>query len=451
MRALLVPETTNKVKLLFQRSIFFKLLVIYVTTTILLIIAIRGTIHRAFGPQQMLETSIGQNFLHHATQIIAEIGDPPSREQASRLAAKLELPIRIESDHESWATDSTLPILSTLDLETIQADDPLNGILYGGLYHGRPVFVFDRSETRLGLFFLQRPPIFNFPGTVIVLIVGVVTLILSGSYFMVRRLFRPIHWLVTGVEEVGKGNLDYHVPRCSSDELGKLTQSFNDMTQRVRDMIRARDRLLVDVSHELRSPLTRMKVALEFVPDDQTKEKIQHDIRELETMLTEVLESERLTSDFGQLVHAKTDLIALVNAVVEGYANRKPGVRVVSSIPFLHLTLDRDRVRIAIRNVIENAVKYSPPNNRQVEVHIVQDASTVSVSIQDHGPGIPPDDQPLIFEPFYRVDKSRTRDTGGYGLGLSLAKKIMVAHGGDLTLSSEFGHGATFTLRFPTS
>ncbi|MER3425260.1 MAG: hypothetical protein C4293_20570, partial [Nitrospiraceae bacterium] len=196
-------------------------------------------------------------------------------------------------------------------------------------------------------------------------------------------------------------------------------------------------------------PLTRIKVALEFIQDGSIKEKIQQEVRDLEAMVTELLESERLNSDYGSVIPSETDLVALVQELVEAYSQQGPGVQMVAAPSSLSVTLDPHRISVALRNVLENALKHSMPDQEPVEIRIEESADVVSVSVRDHGPGIPPDEQALIFEPFYRVDKSRTRTTGGYGLGLSLAKKIMNAHGGDILVASAVGKGSTFTLTFP--
>lgn len=184
--------------------------------------------------------------------------------------------------------------------------------------------------------------------------------------------------------------------------------------------------------------------------DGSIKEKIQQEVRDLEAMVTELLESERLNSDYGGVIPRETDLVALVHELVETYSLQGPGVQIVAAPSSLSVKLDPHRVRVALRNVLENALKHSMPEQGPVEVKIEKSVDGVSISVRDHGPGIPPDEQALIFEPFYRVDKSRTRTTGGYGLGLSLAKKIMNTHGGDILLASEIGKGSTFILRFPT-
>jgi signal transduction histidine kinase len=135
--------------------------------------------------------------------------------------------------------------------------------------------------------------------------------------------------------------------------------------------------------------------------------------------------------------------------LVETYQERQPTIRVVSAPETLSLRLDVDRVRVALRNVMENALKYSPTTDPPVEVRIQQDERTALVSVRDYGPGISLEEQTKVFEPFYRVDKSRERTSGGYGLGLSLAKKIMTAHRGNILLTSTPGEGSTFTLQFP--
>jgi signal transduction histidine kinase len=126
-----------------------------------------------------------------------------------------------------------------------------------------------------------------------------------------------------------------------------------------------------------------------------------------------------------------------------------PGVRVTASPPEIALDLDADGVRTVLRNLLDNAVKYSLPDSRAVELSAVRDDGRLVVSVSDDGPGIPDDDLQSVFEPFFRVDRSRSRKTGGYGLGLSICKRIVEAHGGSIAASNNPGRGARFTLTFP--
>ena len=115
------------------------------------------------------------------------------------------------------------------------------------------------------------------------------------------------------------------------------------------------------------------------------------------------------------------------------------------------LEIDREKIKTVLRNLLENARKFSLPDSRPVEIAVEEDGSAILVRVRDDGPGIPDADLPNLFEPFYRVDRSRSRKTGGYGLGLSICKRIMEAHGGSIAVTNNEGRGATFVLTFPTA
>lgn len=430
-----------RVKQFVQRSIFIKLFLIYAVTMLALAFAVSGYNHFVFHNEMLVKQTRSKMMAHHLASIVEEIGHPPNRDHALRLAHELGLQIRLEGIEGTWATDTALPATSALSAHPSQAAPDMQT----GKYRGRRFVIMTRGETRY-LFFFPEPPGLDLES--LALLIGMVALILMGNYLLVRWLFRPLDWLTRGVAEIAKGHLDHHVPSRSGDELGQLTQALNDMTCRIQHMLYARDRLLLDVSHELRSPLTRIKVALEFVPDAIMKDRIQQEVREVEAMVSELLESERLNSVYGGITLAETDLVPLVRELVATCGEQKPGVKLVAAPASVILKLDSQRVRMALRNILENALKHTAPEAGPIEIRIDVQQTMVQIAVQDYGPGIPPNEQPKIFEPFYRIDKSRTRATGGYGLGLSLARKIMLAHGGDIVLSSEVGHGSTFILLF---
>ena len=433
-----------KIKHLRQRSIFVKLLLIFLATAVALFIVIRGFFFIGIDRNESFKADLFKNLAKYSHQLVQEIGVPPDEKLARTLANELGIQFRVHSQAETWSTDPSLPSVSALEGEKPFSDSSTQV----GRHRGHPFVLIKQNNTHYALFFLHRPfgelPAWSFLG-----LVGVVGLIIGASYMAVHRLLRPLNWLTEGVGEISKGNFTHQVPIWSTDELGRLTQSFNEMARQVRDMIQARDRLLLDVSHELRSPLTRMKLLIEMVHDQSAKEKLQQEVRELEAMVTELLESERLNSEAGGLTVTPTDLVTIVKEVTESYASVRPVVQLVASPQNVHLELDRHRVQIALRNVIENAIKYSRPEYGPVTLRIEVTSDSALVIVHDHGPGIPTEEHPRIFEPFYRMDPSRTRNTGGYGLGLSLVKKIMIAHGGEVLLESESDHGSTFTLKFP--
>jgi signal transduction histidine kinase len=203
------------------------------------------------------------------------------------------------------------------------------------------------------------------------------------------------------------------------------------------------------VSHELRSPLTRMKLALAMAPKGPLKESLMEDVTEMERMVTTILENARAQGGGLSLERQRIDLVAIVRDEVKLHENLAPGVRLENDPEAAELSLDPEKTRRVIRNLLENALKYSREASVPVTVRVHVLADAVAVSIQDRGIGIPREDLPFVFEPFYRVDPSRSRETGGFGLGLSLCKAIMEAHGGSISIESQVGAGTTAQLQFP--
>jgi len=282
------------------------------------------------------------------------------------------------------------------------------------------------------------------PGVVLLLIATVV----FTAHGVLKRLLLPLRWLGDGVARVSEGQLDVVVPKRCADEFGALTDAFNTMVDRIKDMIRARDQLLLDVSHELRSPVTRLKVALELLPDPNTKARMAADVAEMEIMIAELLELERLR-DGRSLSMTRQDIVSLLEEIARNYDDRPPGVRLVSTKPEILADIDRDRMRTAIRNLLENAVKYSLPDSGRVHVAATENGHGVVIRISDDGPGIPEGDISSLFEPFFRVDRSRSKKTGGYGLGLSIAKRIIETHGGTIAAENNADRGASFIVTLP--
>ena len=254
-----------------------------------------------------------------------------------------------------------------------------------------------------------------------------------------RQVFRPLKHIADGVAQVAAGNLSHAVPEEGSREFADLARAFNEMTDRVKQMLAMRERLLLDASHELRSPLTRMKVALEFVPQGTARESLREDLVEMEQLVTAILESARLARAGEQIRRQRFDLAAVLRRVTARFSERPPGVRLDGTPASCFIDGDPDLVATVLRNVVDNAVKYSAAGAEPVRVALEERDGQARVTVRDSGPGIPPADLPRIFDPFYRVDRSRSRGTGGYGLGLSLCKSIVAAHGGSIAVESAVG------------
>ncbi|MDY7038681.1 MAG: HAMP domain-containing sensor histidine kinase, partial [Thermodesulfobacteriota bacterium] len=205
------------------------------------------------------------------------------------------------------------------------------------------------------------------------------------------------------------------------------------------------------VSHELRSPITRMKVTLEFLPEGKSKENIRSDLQEIEKMIFEILETARQHYMHGELNRQSINLADLLYEIIHAFENQPPGIQFSDFPKTIEIYADPDQIKTVLNNVLSNALKYSQPENDSVQIGYKKQEPYVILRIKDHGIGIPEEELPFIFEPFYRVEKSRSKRTGGYGLGLSLCKTIMEAHEGKIAVESAPGQGTTVSLYFPES
>jgi signal transduction histidine kinase len=170
----------------------------------------------------------------------------------------------------------------------------------------------------------------------------------------------------------------------------------------------------------------------------------------MESMVAELLELERLRDGRG-LNPSFQDLAPILRDMAVRFNKKSPGVHFIAASQEIELNIDADKVRTILRNLLENAVKYSLPDSQPIEISCVQSDQSVVIRVSDDGPGIPIEDAAGLFEPFFRVDRSRSKKTGGYGLGLSICKRIMEAHGGNISFHNDPGRGASFILTFPRS
>jgi signal transduction histidine kinase len=355
-------------------------------------------------------------FREHIDRVAA---NRPSLAEAQRLAERANIHVRYEGPAGSWATRDWMPTASEV-AETNRF-----------LGHGYYVVRAPDGGTYVFAWVFRRHMV-TVHNLLLALTLGIMIAVIVTSYFVLRRLLRPLRTLGDGVARLSDGQLDVVLPNPTRDEFGALTDAFNRMVGRVRDMIRARDQLLVDVSHELRSPITRMRVALELVPDDQNRALMKNDLAEMELMIAELLELERLREGRGVQL-ARHDLVAIA---------REFPVRVTSSAQEIFVDIDAERMHTVIRNLLDNAQKYAS----HAEIDLSATGDRVVLRVRDDGPGIPADDLPNLFDPFFRVNRARSKTPSGYGLGLSICKRIVEAHGGTITVANNPDRGATFTV-----
>jgi signal transduction histidine kinase len=253
-----------------------------------------------------------------------------------------------------------------------------------------------------------------------------------------------------GAARIGRGELDYRIPSRRHDELGDLSIDINKMADDVQGMLEAKRQLMLAISHELRSPLTRVKVALEFIDDSKTRQGILEDVVEMERLIADLLESEALNTRHATLRREPVDPEQLIESVVDGdFSNRNNEIELQIAGNLPQICLDVTRMRLLLRNLIDNALRYNPPGEKPVVVSAHMDAGELLIRVQDNGPGIPPEHINRVTEPFYRADPARSRATGGVGLGLYLCKRVAEVHGGRLTIDSNPGMGTGVNVILP--
>jgi signal transduction histidine kinase len=271
-----------------------------------------------------------------------------------------------------------------------------------------------------------------------------------GVYPIVRRITQRLESLQRGVQRWGEGDLSVRVTEEGQDEVADLSKRFNASAERIEQLVRSHKSLLANASHELRSPLTRIRMGLELMgerPSQAAREEISRNIGELDQLIDEILLASRLDAseaDMGtveavDLTGLAAEECAQVNAeldLAEGTDNATLTVPGVSRL-----------LRRAIRNLLENARRYGAG---EIAVELGSGSGYATVRVNDRGPGVPPALRERIFEPFYRLPGASERN-GGVGLGLALVKSIAERHGGTVRCEDRPGGGASFVIRLPAA
>ena len=302
------------------------------------------------------------------------------------------------------------------------------------------------------LFALQDRMTFYFMSAAVVSVIG--------AFIFSRVITNPIAALIRSIQRMGRGDLSVRVAVKGSGELRRLAQTFNTMSEKLELLDKTRNQFVSNASHELKTPLSTMKILLEtmiYQPDmeaglqseflsDVNKEidrlsLIISDLLTLVSMDSKTMRLNRTTFSLAQLVR---DTAHRLMPVAE---KRRQEIK-------LHLSdncemyADNAKLTQAIYNLMDNALKYSPDGGI-IRLRLVRSGRDAVLTIADNGPGIPKDDQAHIFDRFYRVDKARGRDSGGTGLGLAIVHQLILMHGGSVSVESEEGHGSTFTVELP--
>ncbi len=271
-------------------------------------------------------------------------------------------------------------------------------------------------------------------------LLAIVVALLSG--WAVRRLTRPLASLADAADGLAR-NLDQKpLEEKGPQEVQRAARSFNAMQRSLKAYLETRAQALAGVSHDLRLPLTRLRLRLEQLPEGESRSAMQRDIEEMDAMVGGTLDYLRAGSDTEQTVKLN------LNALVEGLAEdaEAAGAKVSLHGTALPVTARPQALRRCLANLIDNARRYG---GGEVEVTIADSAASVEIRIVDRGPGIPAAERERVFEPYVRLEASRARHTGGTGLGLAIARAVARAHGGEVTLAPGESGGTAAILTLP--
>ena len=365
----------------------------------------------------------------YADRLVSDIGSPPSIERARAIAERLPVVVRITGPSVNWQSgtfphrgarwardegqDRATVVRSTVDGHRIELT-----------LSARP----EHGESRRAMW----------------LTLAALLALTALAYGLVHRLLRPIREIGEGARRFGAGQFEQPIPVRKArhpDELSQLADTVNQMAGDIRQMLDAKRALLLAISHELRSPLTRARLNAELLPDDAAAEPMRaallRDLGVMRDLIADLLESERLSSSHAALQREPVDLVALAREVIDGLNSAHPAagqVDLKASSPLATARLDAVRMRLLLRNLLDNALRHSPAQGPPPDVQLRTDGRRIHIEVRDHGPGVTAEQLRHLAEPFYRTDDARQRSTGGVGLGLYLCRLVVQAHGGEFEL-----------------
>lgn len=416
-----------------KHSLRLRLITVFVLLALAMGAVFLGGMQRAFttGWREAAKPLL----VDYTDRLVAEIGSPPDVARAQALVARLPISIRIEGSVVQWDSHPDK------DRRGWWSDrhDRRGRQAIGDAGDGDPRDAWFRRSTADGhvvTFGLGTSPWQDKPHGLGWLTLALLLGLILAAYAYVRRLLRPLDDIRVGAERFGRGEFDPSIPLRRRDELGDLAQRINTMAHDIRGMLDAKRALLLALSHELRSPLTRARLNAELLPATTEgaaeRAALLRDLNEMRDLISDLLESERLAGPHTALHRESIDLAELVRETVGGMPTAH-AVRLDLAPSLPPLALDRTRVRLLVRNLLDNALRHAADAEQPPVLSLrPTDNGGVVLEVRDFGPGVDDAQLARLTEPFFRTDDARQRTTGGVGLGMYLCRLVAEAHGGTL-------------------
>lgn len=407
-----------------------------------LLLAVVGGANIAISFKNNFKENVRPHLIQYLEYIQADIGSPPDLEKAKLIASRLPVEVSIISQTTNWNSNNVQTNLSDIKYYRAFNKDNLNYKM--GEYNKREYLVITQPSQTL-VFSIPHPHE-HFKIKHIMPII-MILLLLILFYYSTRHIFQPIKTIEEGIKLMGQGNLKHRIEVNRDDELGSLAKNINNMADDINNMLDAKRQLLLAISHEIRTPVTRAKIAAEMLNNEKYKNDIVFDLNEIETLTEEILETERLSSHH-RILNKQTVLPeTLLNEVISTYFS-KDNIKLKVE-PTVTVNLDSSRIKLLMKNLIGNAIQHNDDTETIPVVHLSEQHNKIIFTVNDFGNGIAEEHIPHLTEPFYRVDPSRRRETGGYGLGLYLCRIIAEAHNGSLQIKSTVNEGTEIKVKIP--
>jgi signal transduction histidine kinase len=307
-----------------------------------------------------------------------------------------------------------------------------------------PVTVVDNGSYLFYLVIDYKPPS-EFNNLIIAFILAIVFII--GLYLFIHRYLKPVQLMKNRIETLESGDLKSKIDIIGEDELADLSNSINQLIADINILLENKHQLLLEVSHELRSPLARMQLLIEMLPDHKNILKLKEEVKFLEGMISNLLLSDRLSMPYSKLDLQKFSTQDIIDKVMNMFPLNRHRVKIDNNIPDEQVYIDETKFSLALRNLLDNAFKYSKrQDNADIKLTILKNDG-IEFEVKDSGIGISKADINKLTQPFFQANQ--TVSTKGFGLGLTICKKIIESHKGMLYIESSIDGGATFTLHLP--
>ena len=431
-----------------QKTLFGRLLLIFLITAISVLIALSFSLKMATKDGESRRSKFATLFGNHAAYIIDDIGIPPNIQRAKTIAKTSHIKIMISGPDLLWKSsqDITNPNSIKKHKSPHQHKNHQDLTFTMGRHQNQHFFIIKKQNhtfylTGLKPFVREDGYLWAWAALLFC------CFILYLSYRTVNWLIEPLKQIKQGAQRIEKGDLSYRIKCNRNDEIGQITNAVNSMATELEKMLEAKRQLLLAISHELRTPLTRAKVGIEFIDNKKIKQSLHEDLTELDHLINELLEAERLNEKHNALHISEININTLIKTIKDETHDPKQLIRTHLSDSVITLNGDPLRITLLIKNLVGNGLKYG--NENPLDISCAKNDSMLTITFEDQGDGIEEQHLAHITEPFYRADNARQRQTGGYGLGLYLCKLIAEAHKGQLSITSTLKKGTCITVTLP--